>query len=120
MRDRKAAFLLGHDAEYWAEILLRLKGYSIRARRFRGGGAEIDLVARRGGTLVFVEVKARADLDGALLAISPAKLARIGRGARAYLAREPRLPETIRLDAILVAPWRLPRHIQSIGEIPLD
>jgi putative endonuclease len=120
MADRKAAFVLGHDAESWAEILLRLKGYSIRARRFRGGGAEIDLIARRGGTLVFVEVKARTDLDAALGAIPPAKLVRIARGARAYLAREGRLPEIIRCDAILVAPWRLPRHIEAIGELPLD
>jgi putative endonuclease len=120
MPDRRAAFLLGHDAEFWAEALLRLKGYAIRARRFRAAGAEIDLVARRGGTLVFVEVKARADLDTALAAVSAAKLRRIARAARAFLAREPRLPETIRCDAILVAPWRLPRHIEAIGELPLD
>jgi putative endonuclease len=120
MNERKSAFLLGHDAEFWAAILLQLKGYAIRARRFRGGGAEIDLIAQRGGTLVFVEVKARADLDAALASISAAKLARIARGARAFLARERRMPEIIRCDAILVAPWRLPRHIEAIGELPLD
>lgn len=120
MRDRKASFLLGHDAEFWAAWLLRLKGYSIRECRFRGGGAEIDLIARRFGTLVFVEVKARATLDDALIAIPPMKLAQIARGARAYLARFPAMPRVIRCDAVLVAPGRLPRHIVNIGELPLD
>lgn len=120
MRDRKAAFLLGHDAEFWAAMLLRLKGYSIRARRFQGGGAEIDLIARRLGTLVFVEVKARASLEAGLLSITPDKVRRIARGARSYLARETVMPRVIRLDAILVAPDHLPRHIQNIAELPLD
>ena len=71
MRDRKAAYLLGHDAEFWAALLLNLKGYSIRERRFQAAGAEIDLTASRWGTLVFVEVKARANLDDALISISP-------------------------------------------------
>lgn len=120
MRDRRAAYFLGHDAEFWAALLLNLKGYRIRARRFQAAGAEIDLIVSRGRTLVFVEVKARANLDDALSAITPEKLRRISRGARAFLSRLPAMPETLRCDAILVAPWRLPRHIQSVGEIVLD
>lgn len=117
---RKAAYLLGHDAEFWAAWLLRLKGYSIRERRFLANSAEIDLIASRGKTLIFVEVKARAKLDDALLSITPAKLAQIARGARAYLGRQRVMPETIRCDAILVAPGHLPRHIKAVGELPLD
>jgi putative endonuclease len=120
MRDRKTAFLLGHDAEFWAALLLNLKGYSIRARRFRAAGVEIDLIARRFGTLVFVEVKARASLEDALIAVSPGKVRRIGRGARAYLAGLERLPKVIRCDAILIAPGHWPRHIEAIGELSLD
>lgn len=116
---RRAAFILGLDAEWQASILLRLKGYRIEARRFRGGGGEVDLVVRRGGTLAFVEVKARADLDAAAAALTPAKLKRIARAASAYLGRLPRLPETIRCDAVLIAPNRLPRHIPAIAELPL-
>lgn len=118
--DRRAAYLFGLDAEYWAEILLRLKGYRVLARRFQGGGAEIDLIVRRGTTLVFVEVKARPSLEAALATITAPKLARIGRGARAFLAHLPAMPQTIRCDAILIAPGTLPRHIQSIGEITID
>jgi putative endonuclease len=118
-RRRRQAFLFGHDAEFWAEILLRLKGYRIRERRFLAGGGEIDLIVSRGSALVFVEVKARADLDSALLTITPAKIARIARAARAYLGRLDRLPETIRCDAVLIAPDRLPRHIENIAELPM-
>lgn len=120
MRDRKAAYLLGHEAEFWAAWMLRLKGYSIKARRFQAAGAEIDLVAERFGTLAFVEVKARATLDAALITLTEEKLARIGRAARAYLGRRGKLPRTVRLDAILVAPGCLPRHIEAIGEISLN
>lgn len=118
--DRRAAYLLGLDAEFWAEILLRVKGYRILARRFQAAGAEIDLVARRGSTLVFVEVKARPTLEAAQATITTQKIARIARGARAFLARLPAMPQTIRCDAILIAPGSLPRHIKSIGELPLD
>ena len=120
MRDRRAAYLLGHEAEFWAAMLLRLKGYSILAKRFQAAGAEVDLIAERFGTLVFVEVKARATLDAALITLTPEKLNRIGRAARAYLGRRGKMPRALRLDAILVAPGHFPRHIESIGEISLN
>jgi putative endonuclease len=117
---RRQAYIFGLDAEFWAELLLRAKLYSIRERRFLGGGGEVDLIASRGKTLVFVEVKARPTLDEALITITPAKLQRIAKAARFYLGRQNRLPETIRCDAILVAPNALPRHIVDAGELPLD
>ncbi len=118
--DRRSAYRLGLKAETQAAWLLRLKGYAIRARRFQAAGAEIDLIAERFGTLVFVEVRARASLDAALLTLTEAKLARIGRAARAYLGRGGVMPKHLRLDAILVAPRRFPRHIEAIGEIRLN
>lgn len=120
MRDRKAAtYLFGLEAEWLAEVYLRLKGYRILARRFSAAGGEIDLVAARGHTLVFVEVKARGSLDAARTAITPQKLHRIERAARAYLGRMARLPETIRLDGLYLAPGRLPRHEKAIAELRL-
>jgi putative endonuclease len=65
-------------------------------------------------------VKARASLDDALAAITPEKMRRLSRGARAYLARLEVMPRVIRCDAILVAPGRLPRHIVSVSELMLD
>lgn len=120
MADRRRAFLLGHDAEFWAGLLLRAKGYRILARRYLRAGGEIDLIAQRFGTLAFVEVKARPSLEEALAAISEAKLARMARPARAFLAGRQVQPKVIRCDAILVAPGRWPRHIEAVGELPLD
>jgi putative endonuclease len=63
-RGRKA-YRLGHLAETRCVWYLRLKGYRILSRRFKTPVGEIDIVARHRGTLVFVEVKARADVEAA-------------------------------------------------------
>ena len=63
--ERQVAFRLGLSAESRAAAYLIAKGYRILARRWRSPAGEIDIVARRRGTLVFVEVKARARLDDA-------------------------------------------------------
>ena len=60
----------GRNAETVAAWFLRLKGYRILARRVRTHVGEIDLIARHGDTLVFVEVKARRALDSAVIAFS--------------------------------------------------
>lgn len=116
----------GHQRGLGAETLavwwLRLRGFSIVARRFqpgRGtGGGEIDIVARRGGLLAFVEVKARADRDCAAWSISESQKARIVRGAEIFLAQNPDLAGCrMRFDAILVAPGQWPRHIRDAWRI---
>ncbi len=106
----------GRLAEFAALLLLLGKGYRVLARRFTvgagTGAGEIDLIARRGRALVFVEVKARADLGSAAEAIRPEQRRRIVRAAEAFIAERPGLGGLeIRFDAILVAPGRLPRHI---------
>ncbi len=53
---------LGRTGERLAERHLRRSGYRLLARNFRAAGAEIDLVAAEGDTIVFVEVKTRRDL----------------------------------------------------------
>ncbi|HRK23916.1 MAG TPA: YraN family protein [Beijerinckiaceae bacterium] len=113
------AYGFGLDAEWLAELLLRAKGYRILARRFAAAGGEVDLVARRGGTLIFVEVKARAGLEQALEAITPLKRQRISRAARAYLGRLEALPAIIRMDAVFVSPHALPRHLENFFELDL-
>ncbi|MGB1919941.1 MAG: YraN family protein [Candidatus Puniceispirillaceae bacterium] len=59
MPSRKAAELSGRIAETFAAFVLRLSGYRILARRWRCSAGELDIVACRGSTLVFVEVKYR-------------------------------------------------------------
>ncbi len=118
---RRGAHLFGLEAETIAAWLLRLKGYSIVARRFSISGGEIDLIARRGDAIAFVEVKARADIDAAANAISATKRRRISRAARVWLARNPWAAGlTLRGDAVFVAPRRLPRHTPSAYWLEID
>jgi len=118
---RRGAHLYGLKAEQVAALVLRLKGYRILARRFVVSGGEIDLIAKRGGSIAFVEVKARADMEVAELAISATKERRIARAARVWLARNPWAAGlTLRGDAIFVAPGRLPRHAPSAYRLRLD
>jgi putative endonuclease len=118
---RRGAHALGLKAELIAALLLLLKGYSILARRFAVSGGEIDLIARRGGSIGFVEVKARGDLDSAVTSISAAKQRRIALAARVWLARNPWAAGlTLRGDAIFIAPGRLPRHAPSAYSLEID
>ena len=115
--ERRAAFRLGLSAESRAAALLLAKGYRVVAKRFRSGVGEVDLVARRGNVLVFVEVKARDRLDDAAEAVTPRQQRRIVAAAEAWLAANPDdLTRNIRFDAILIAPRHWPRHIQGAFE----
>ena len=118
MRQRRSQ-IYGVEAEWLAAAFLRLKGYRIRATRYAGAGGEIDLIASRLGTLVFIEVKARRDIEAARIAITPDKLRRIQRAARCYLGTLPALPKAIRLDAVFLSPDSLPRHEQAIAELDI-
>lgn len=118
---RREAHLYGLKAESIAALVLRLKGYTILARRFVVSGGEIDLIARRGGSIAFVEVKARADLEVATIAISATKQRRIARAARVWLTRNPWAAGlTLRGDAVFVARGRLPRHTPSAYTLGID
>ena len=112
--ERQAAFRFGLSAESRAAAYLIAKGFRIVARRWKSPVGEIDIVARRGGLLVFVEVKARARLDDAAWAVTPRQQQRIVAAAEAWLARNPVDPAVaMRFDAVLVAPGRIPQHIPA-------
>ncbi len=104
----------GRRAETLAAWWLRLKGWRILAIRARTPVGEVDLVARRGRTLAFVEVKARATDDDAGLALDDYRLRRVARAAEALAARYARATDTIRIDAIFIVPGRWPRHIENV------
>ncbi len=109
---RQKAQRWGLDAETRAVWLLRLKGYRVLDRRVRTPVGEIDVVARRGGVVAMVEVKARAHVQDALEAVTARQQDRIARAAAAYLARRPALARlSIRFDIVVVVPGRPPRHI---------
>lgn len=109
---RLAAESFGHQGEWLAALYLRMKLYRIIARRFKSPVGEIDLVAERFGTTVFVEVKSRnrAATEGEALAAVNRR--RISSGARFYLAKHPEAARNpLRFDVIFLAPWSLPRHL---------
>lgn len=115
--ERVAAFRVGLSAESRAAAYLIAKGYRIAARRFRTPVGEIDIVARRRNVLVFVEVKARANLDHAAEAVTDRGKRRIVAAAEAWLALNPDdVTREIRFDAMLVAPGKIPRHIPAAFE----
>lgn len=110
--ERRRAWRRGHWAERLCAARLRLCGYRVIARRLRTPAGEIDLVARRGGTLAVIEVKARADEATAAEAVTARQRARIADATRWFIAGRPDLAAlSIRFDAMLVTPWRWPRHL---------
>lgn len=111
---RQAALRFGLTAENRAALLLLAKGYRILARRYKTPVGEIDIVARRRGLLVFVEVKARDSFDDAAEAVTPRQQARIIDAAQCWLAAHTGTADTlIRFDAVLVAPGKIPRHLRN-------
>ena len=102
----RAAFRRGHGAEGLAAWWLRLKGYRILARNWRSAAGEIDLIARRGATLVIVEVKQRGDLVQAADALQARQRRRLARAAAAYLAARPDLAGLdLRFDVVVFGRW---------------
>jgi len=114
---RVAAFRVGISAESRAAAFLIAKGFRILSRRWKSPVGEIDIVARRRSLLVFVEVKARANLDEAAESVNVRQQRRIAAAAEAWLAVHGSDGfRDIRFDAILVAPGKLPRHIPAAFE----
>lgn len=120
---RQKAHKLGHSAEWRAVWRLRLAGYSILARRYKTKLGEIDIVARRGNLLVFVEVKARKQFLAAADALGGRQFGRVARAASLFVARHPRYAVcSVRFDAVLVGGplhrqlW--PRHLPDVWQAP--
>ena len=97
-------------AAWW----LRLKGWRVLARRARVPGGEVDLVARRGRIVAFVEIKQRNSADAAAWALDEYRLRRVAVAAQRLAPRYAREGDDIRIDALFIVPGRLPRHLQNV------
>lgn len=112
-RNRHAAERRGRYGETLAALYLRLQGWRIVARRIRTPLGEVDLIARRGRTTLFVEVKTRATVAELDHAIDRQRLSRVAAAANMLIPRFSRAGDDIRIDVILIAPRAWPRHIRN-------
>ena len=109
--NRRRAEARGRRGEWLATLYLMLHGWRLLARRLRCPVGEVDLVVRRRDIVAFVEVKWRAT-DAALdLAIDARRLRRVVAAAQWLAPRYVAGDECLRVDVLLLAPGRWPRHI---------
>lgn len=111
-------FAYGKRNERIAARHLRWRGYRIVARNFKAAGAEIDLVALDGDTLVFVEVKARRNLVAGRPeeAVHWHKAQRIHRAAEIF-ARRSRVPDRpVRFDIVAITGEGRGRRIEILRD----
>ena len=113
---RQAAEASGRAAETIAADFLRGKGWTILDRRVRTPAGEVDIVMRRPGLVAFVEVKSRKDQAALDLALDRRRLLRVAAAAEMLIPRYARPGDDIRIDAVLIAPGRLPRHLEHVWE----
>jgi len=113
---RRQAEAAGRRAERLAAWWLRLKGWRIVASRVRTPFGEVDLVARRGRMVAFVEVKHRQSARELDEAIDHHRLRRVAAAAEALMPRYVQEGQDARIDVILLAPGRLPRHLTHVWQ----
>jgi putative endonuclease len=111
---RQAAEQRGRQAERICAWWLRLKGWKILARRARTPLGEVDLIARKGAMIAFVEVKARASAAELDFAIDERRLARVAAAAEILWPSYARSGDDMRIDVMLLAPGRAPRHLTNV------
>ena len=114
--NRRKAEKRGRGAETLACWYLRLKGWRILARRARVAGGEVDIVARRGRTLAFVEVKARPTREAADWSLDQYRLRRVATAAERLMPRYMRDGDAVRIDALYVVPGKVPRHLANVWQ----
>ena len=113
MRDRRQAEASGRRGERLAGWWLRLKGWRILDRRVRTPAGEVDLVAKKGNLVAFIEVKTRATAAELDFAIDERRLARVAATAEYLMPTYAQPGDDIRVDVILLAPGTRPRHIEN-------
>jgi putative endonuclease len=111
----KQAYRRGLIAELKCVWYLRLHGYRILARRYKTKVGEIDIVARRGNTVIFIEVKARSNDGLAGESLTGKVLYRLEQAAGHFMQRHDYgTSASLRFDVMLVTPKRwLPHHIKG-------
>lgn len=113
MKDRARREAQGRRGEWFAAWYLRLTGWRILAQRVKCPRGEVDIVARKGRLVAFVEVKWRREAGDLDHAIDPYRLRRVAAAAEVLAPRYARAGEDLRIDVILLAPRKWPRRIAN-------
>jgi putative endonuclease len=101
---RQEAEKRGRQAERICGWWLRLKGWQILGRRVKTPLGEIDLIARRGAMIAFVEVKARGSVAELDFAIDERRLSRVASAAEMLWPTYAKPGDDMRIDVMLLAP----------------
>lgn len=111
---RRKALRRGHLSEYLAALSLMLRGYRILAMNYRVKAGEIDIIARKGDVVSFVEVKARATTEASVVAVSGLAQSRIRNASLFWLSRQPDGGAlSYSYDIVAVRPRRWPVHLKD-------
>lgn len=117
VQKKKETYERGVWAEGLAALYLLSKGYAVLERRYRTKYGEIDLIARKGDMVCFVEVKARASLGEAMESVTPRARGRIENAALSYIADHPESAEcAMRFDVVAVIPPLRVVHLDNAWE----
>jgi len=122
MPETPSHLIKGKDAEAWARDYLIRQGMTLVEANYRCPPGEIDLIMSESGTLVFVEVRYRADqsFGGALESITTRKQGRLRAAAMHYLQqRHGRMEVPCRIDVVLVSGALDPTG-DSTGDLEVD
>jgi putative endonuclease len=112
--NRAIAEKRGRRGEAMAAWFLRFRGWRIVGARVKTPRGEVDLIARRGKTVAFVEVKMRSKAIDLATAVDAYRLRRVAAAAEILLPKYGKDTENMQIDVILVAPWRWPHHLQNV------
>ncbi len=115
-RQKASSVRRGAEGETRAAAFMAARGWTVLERNFRSLGGEIDIIAEKGDTVAFVEVKAWDVLPQGELehSIDSRKQARIARAARSWLSRgRARSGKRLRFDVIFLGGQSGVRHIEN-------
>lgn len=111
---RRKSLRRGHLSEYLAAFSLMLRGYRILAMRYRVKSGEIDIIAKKGDLVSFIEVKARRTAEQAVFAVSGPAQSRIRNASLYWLkTRHDAGRLSLSYDIVAVRPWRWPEHFRD-------
>jgi putative endonuclease len=102
----------GIFAEIYASFYLWVRGYRILTWRHKTKMGEVDIIARKGGHVIAVEVKARPNLQAGMLSISQTSRKRIQNAAQNYMNHHGLGHMPLRFDAVVITGVRI-HHIKN-------